>query len=401
MIYGRNNSGKSSLIRLLSLISESLGVHASGPLELRCQAVRDSTFDDLRWKGTSIDDEQEIRIAFEWPGTGVTRVEFALYWFTDWNRLLVRNLLVWTDSSDEPHVVFDWVPRPQDETRLALAYEVAGGGAPQSLALTFTGLIPSLPDQTSPPSPATAIVEQVAKRLRPLGGAVQWLMASRRVPQRIVKRPGAPRWRMSPDGSDACTVLAFHRNIRSEVSGWYRQHLDRVLEIVDVPPSGFRTVLRNLKRADFDIDLVDTGEGMVQALPVLVAVALTRHYADGGPGLLAIEEPESHLHPDLQRALAGFLCASIQASPDMRVVMETHSEHLLLAVQLEIVRGNLKPDDVIVYWARQLDDGQSIAEPVTFDTNARPLDNWPRDAFSENQVLARELLTLRREKRRV
>jgi predicted ATPase len=395
LIYGRNNAGKSSLLRALPLLSDSLVPTASGPLELQCAAVRDSTFDDLRWKGRSIDDDLLVTVGFEWQGAAIDRTELSLYWFDDWNRLVVRRFAAWRDGDSSPALVGEWQLRPKDQMQGAQAYQLTGEGHRRMAMIEFKGLLPEL----APGEPELPLIGQIAAQQRALGGAVQWLMASRQVPQRIMKRPGAPPWRIKPDGSDACAVLDYHRDIRAEVSRWYRKHLGRVLEVSDAP-GGFRTVLRNLKRADFDIDLIDTGEGMVQALPVLVAAALTRRHDRGGPRVMAIEEPESHLHPDLQRALAEYLCESVRESPDMRVVMETHSEHLLLAIQLEIVRGNVDPEHVLVYWARQLDDGQSLAEPVRFDSDAWPEGNWPLDAFSEDQQMARQILEARRKKER-
>ncbi|HWN69821.1 MAG TPA: AAA family ATPase, partial [Haliangium sp.] len=269
-------------------------------------------------------------------------------------------------------------------------------GAQQQTAIGFRGLVP----ETAPDAPRVPLLEQLAVQHRAMAGTVQWLMASRRVPPRIVPYPAAPRWRIQPDGSDACTVLAFHRDILTDVSHWYHGTLGRVLDVLDVPPGNFRTVLRNLRRADFDIDLIDTGEGMVQVLPVLVALELARRQADGGPSILAIEEPESHLHPDLQRALAEHTCAVLRQTPGARVVFETHSEHLLLAIQLQVARGELAPEDVLVYWVRQLDDGQSIADPVRFDAEARPQGHWPPDVFTGDDTLAREILRARRERQR-
>jgi predicted ATPase len=175
--------------------------------------------------------------------------------------------------------------------------------------------------------------------------------------------------------------------------------LRREVHVQEVGPGNFRTILRHLENPALDIDLIDTGEGMIQVLPVLTALARARHREEPGAGLVAIEEPESHLHPGLQRALAEHITTLVSGSPGVRVVLETHSEHLLLAVQLEIARGRVPPDHVRVYWVEQLDGGQSIAYPVDFDDSGRPQHNWPPGVFSEDQELARELLLARRERR--
>jgi predicted ATPase len=139
------------------------------------------------------------------------------------------------------------------------------------------------------------------------------------------------------------------------------------------------------------VDLIDTGEGLSECLPVLTALAMVRRHAErGGPSILAIEEPGSHLHPDLQRALAERIC-EVAKGTSPRIVLETHSEHVLRTVQLNVVQGALRPEDVIVYWVRQLEDGRSIADPVELDALARFRGNWPPDAFQEDIELSADI----------
>ncbi len=78
------------------------------------------------------------------------------------------------------------------------------------------------------------------------------------------------------------------------------------------------------------VNMADVGFGASQVLPVLIEALLAN------PGsLVIIEQPELHLHPDAQATLADFFidCA---AQKDIRFVLETHSEHLLLRFQRRI-----------------------------------------------------------------
>ena len=171
------------------------------------------------------------------------------------------------------------------------------------------------------------------------------------------------------------------------------------MTVADVPPGSYRLMLTPLERGAFDVDLRDTGEGMIQVLPVLTALALARRTEEAGQ-VLALEEPESHLHPALQRALVEEVCAAAapSAKGQPRILLETHSEHFLLAVQLQILQDKIDPDDVLIYWVRQLDNGESVVERMGLDRRARFVGGTlPPGVFSEDTDMAREIIRARME----
>jgi predicted ATPase len=174
------------------------------------------------------------------------------------------------------------------------------------------------------------------------------------------------------------------------------------VELSDVPGLGhFRLTLRHTHKPALDVDLVDAGEGVLKVLPVLAALALSRSPAAAAPRILAIEEPESHLHPTLQRALAEHIALSVNAHAEPpRIVLETHSQHILLGVQIQVARGVLRPDQVQVYWVHQDENGRSQAEPVRLDEEGRLLGSWPSDVYTEIHDMAGELIGARQERQR-
>lgn len=394
LLFGINNAGKSALLRALPLLADSVDPSASGPIELESAAARGSSFQDLRWKGVEPDEDPDLGVIFHWNSGELETIEYSFTWFEEWRRLVVRRFVL---RGENGKLLLEalWKPVPQDRSAPELTYEVrtAEGGPLSSAHVGFRGLVPYSWSGVS-----GSDLGRAAQHLRGLHNQVQWLMASRRLPERVTLYPTAPRWRMKPDGSDAASVLAGHPDLLSEVSSWYEQNLGRGLRIQDVPPASFRLMVRNIDKAALDTDLGDNGEGTIQVLSVLTALALSRRSADGGPKILAIEEPESHLHPKLQRALAARLCEVVASGGGSRIVLETHSEHLLLGIQLQILEGRLRPEDALVYWVRQLDGGQSLAERVTFDGDARLQGAWPPEVFSDDTELARQIVAARRER---
>jgi predicted ATPase len=392
LLYGENNSGKSALLRALPLLSDlALAV----PLSLNSPAVRGSSVQDLRWKGIQEDEDSDLGLGLSWETVeGVCRVEYRLTWFEEWRRLIIRRFSVWHQGG-QLALEANWEPQPKERTDNRLTYEVRFSDSTIRERLAFQGLSPSEWSGLLPNS-LDSILTQTGDQIASLSGAVQWQMATRKSPERISPYPAGPLWSLSPDGSDAPSVLAGNPEILGEVSSWYERNLHRRLLLQDVPPGRFRVMLQHIDRAVLATDLVENGEGSIQVLPVLTALALTGR--EEGPRILATEEPESHLHPSLQRALAEHICNVSAENPSSRIVLETHSEHLLLGVQLQILRGRLRPEDVQVYWVHQLENGESVADSVTFDNNARPQGGWPTEVFAEDTEMAREIIQARRER---
>lgn len=85
------------------------------------------------------------------------------------------------------------------------------------------------------------------------------------------------------------------------------------------------------------INIADVGFGLSQTLPVLVAL----HVAKPGQ-LVYLEQPELHLHPRAQSAMAEVLADA--ANRGVRVVAETHSSLLLLGIQTLVAEGKVSPE---------------------------------------------------------
>lgn len=142
---------------------------------------------------------------------------------------------------------------------------------------------------------------------------------------------------------------------------------------------------RRRHRSENDlVNIADVGFGVSTTLPVLVALTA------GSPGqLVYLEEPEIHLHPRAQEALAGVLAEA--AGRGVQVVAETHSSILLLAVQALVAEGKLDPDKVKLHWFQRGDDGVTKVTSADLDPQGAYGD-WPEDfgevrAQAENRYL--------------
>lgn len=119
------------------------------------------------------------------------------------------------------------------------------------------------------------------------------------------------------------------------------------------------------------VNIADVGFGVSQTLPVLVALLAAE------PGqLIHLEQPEIHLHPRAQAALARVLADA--AKRGVKVVAETHSAVLLLAVQTLVAEGHLDPGLVKLHWFTRREDGVTQVASADLD-DAGAFGDWPED----------------------
>ena len=96
-------------------------------------------------------------------------------------------------------------------------------------------------------------------------------------------------------------------------------------------------------------NLIDMGYGVSQVLPVVTELVR----AHQSP-LTLLQQPEVHLHPSAQAALGSLFCQI--AGSNRQLVVETHSDHLLDRVRMDIrdKASDLTPDDVsILFFERE------------------------------------------------
>lgn len=135
----------------------------------------------------------------------------------------------------------------------------------------------------------------------------------------------------------------------------------------------------------------DVGVGISQMIPVIVGCLRNQQ------GILAIEQPELHVHPAIQVGLGDLFIQAIQKSesifgPGKTLLVETHSEHIMLrllrrireASENEVPPGllGLAPDDVAVIYVESTDDGVRF-RPLRVDREGDFIDRWPKGFFEE------------------
>lgn len=129
----------------------------------------------------------------------------------------------------------------------------------------------------------------------------------------------------------------------------------------------------------------DVGIGISQVLPVLVMA-----YASEGK-LLAMEQPEIHLHPALQAELGDVFIESALGERQNTFILETHSEHLILRLMRrmrESYQGKetglptITPNDISVLYVEP-DGTRSIVREMPLNELGELVKSWPGGFFEE------------------
>lgn len=129
------------------------------------------------------------------------------------------------------------------------------------------------------------------------------------------------------------------------------------------------------------VDLPDVGFGISQVLPVLVQC----FYAPPGT-IILMEQPEIHLHPKAQSALADVMIDVINSRENgvdrnIQLIIETHSEHFLRRLQRRIAEDMVSKQKVSAYFAN-ISRTPATLEPLEIDMFGNIL-NWPENFFGD------------------
>jgi len=134
------------------------------------------------------------------------------------------------------------------------------------------------------------------------------------------------------------------------------------------------------------VSIADVGFGVSQTLPVLVALLAAQKGRT-----VYIEQPEIHLHPRAQLAMADMLIDA--AKRGVNVIAETHSAMILLGIKKRIAQGNIDPKLVKMHWfERNTGTGFTNITSVGFDRKGSYDADTPEDFGKVTMQAQREYL---------
>jgi hypothetical protein len=210
----------------------------------------------------------------------------------------------------------------------------------------------------------------------------------REAPRRFQLLPSDVASNVGARGENTALLLARDSALVQEVNRWLKR-LNIPYDLGVEPLAGERiglelddliaTVLKD-RRSGITVTPQDVGFGISQLLPVVVQMLVGRNRT------VCVEQPEIHVHPRLQAEVADLIIAAADPERGNQVLVETHSEHLMLRLQRRLRERDpdwLTPNHIAIVYVNS--DQYGVARPVTLrlDENGHFIDEWPDGFFPE------------------
>ncbi len=185
--------------------------------------------------------------------------------------------------------------------------------------------------------------------------------------------------------------LSNESELLKKINDWFKNSsVKSTFEVIETGDYKKLIVNDHTKKNSKPINIVDAGSGLRQLLPIIMTM-FTQDYErsdsiDRYPINITLEEPEANLHPKLQIDLAnliGIMAGSLSVD---NFIIETHSEHMMLAFQKLIREKKLQSQDINIYCVVKDEDGHYVHK-MEIDNNGDFKTEWPQGFFDERLEL--------------
>jgi hypothetical protein len=430
VIFGANSSGKSSLGHLLLALKQTaLSADRRRALNLgdATTLIDLGTFEDCL-HGHNLKSELSFNLRWDLPQSLDLRDPLHKARRYKGDSLLLHAALAADERTRQPHTtMLDY--RLFDKDRESLAVRAARDQAGEfSVSAQPIKLLKAQgrPWPVEEPEKFYRLSERSIARFQNAGFLTDFALATetmlrsifylgplRQPPQRIYSWSGDTPEDVGQDGRYTIAAILAAQAEGRRLNRGYKQPLSDfsafiaeclktlgVIESFTVRPvaEGRREyeVLVRTAANGAEVKITDVGVGVSQVLPALVEA----FYCPPG-STVWMEQPEIHLHPQVQAELADVFISAVQAGEkgkprSVQLIIESHSEHFLNRLQRRIAEGTVTQDQVAIYFARRAGTSTEL-EPLRLNEYG-DIENWPDNFFGDEMadLTARTVAAARR-----
>lgn len=339
IVVGKNNSGKSSLLKLLSILATMSDGLSSGPILLKNDSVSlGGRYQDLFHNNDT--------------SSMTLQLDYA------------------------------------EGMSLKFLYLMNEGELYNNFTqLKNNGELPFLTSQDNPFKPYISNADSEDKN--PYFFSADYIGPLRHTIKRNIQVGGNDDKTLLADGQNVCEILlgSFNsdKKLFRSVANWLEQNLDCSGLSFERNSESSGSYSLSVRHGNAVVNLADVGQGIGQVLPLIVSSYMNNH-AD----VTIVEQPVLHLHPAAHQSVAVRIATSAMEM-DRTFLIETHSYNFILAIRDMIAASdnNLTPNDVIIYSVEQEDDA-SWLKPILINKFGA-LSDWPEGVFAESYELIKSI----------
>lgn len=219
---------------------------------------------------------------------------------------------------------------------------------------------------------------------------IDYIGPFRQIPEPYMKyKVGSDLENVGAKGEKSYYMLYKNPELVNMVSKWFEENFEGCkLKVANVStdPNTFQIKLSKPDNNAYWTNIVDEGQGTAQILPIV-----TRGLKSVPDSIIVIEQPELHLHPAAHEGVAKLLAKTTKANRHSYII-ETHSENIILGIRDAIVDKSIdfNANDVVIYYV-DCDEEGAYLDKITIDEQGM-LSKWPDGVFNESYELLTKIM---------
>ncbi len=247
------------------------------------------------------------------------------------------------------------------------------------------------------------LTREIFERFEAEAGNIRYIGPFRDDPSRIYRDPEYNSHDVGVRGENTSNELIRdyrRKNPRliKNISAWTKSVLGVEIVLKEVSGGLFQILLKD--KNGVETNLIDNGYGFSQVLPIVTEAiklstnrTVTSIMGEDADEILLVEQPELHLHPSAQASLADLFVNSVLEGKNNRIMLETHSEHLIRKIQILIASKDcpLTKDMVRIYYVDKNEKGDAFVKEMGIMDNGNFEEEWPSGFFDQGYLLAMKL----------
>lgn len=396
VLIGRNSSGKSTIIKFLLMLQQSLGAGRTQFLSPEGDLVNLGIFAELK---NALTRKRNLRFELTAKGLDPQLSSIVTSYLSEVGEFQPDRFMY----KAEAIVSYSVKPRVVSRASYSLLDDESG-----EVIATDTWDAPAfwsgppVPDILRPPSNSEGEAEPIEvsserqdalvhflalqgiiEAARHQVNAIRHITPVRAEAQRVIVASSPPIDNVGQRGEN--TLPHLHRMITEHPRDYdfLLPHLQRVAGISGVE---FKTSIRprwvsqafaKNKATGANVHIADYGFGVSQCLPIFVQGAIMPAYTT-----LMVEQPEAQLHPTAQLEMGSYF-ADLWRQRQVGSVIETHSDNILLRLRRLVALGELDPQDISVayFTTDATNPGKPIVKNLDINRNGSLSAGLPPDFF--------------------